>query len=179
LEQVKDFSKGLSAFTVIRKEFFMPKMIMLIGAPASGKSSWVTENSKNFMVASTDDIIEDWGKEVGMSYHEAFAHFDFGKANTKMLNTMRQGIKRGDSVIIDRTNMTIKGRAKFLKMFPNTYEKIAIVFENDYETLKARLIKREEETDKHIPNFVLSKMLNSYQRPTPEESFNKIIDIKN
>ncbi len=153
----------------------MSEVILLIGAPGSGKSTWAKNNSDNYFIASTDNIIEQWGKEVGMKYHEAFEHFDFNKANTKMNKEIKQAVKDNKSVIIDRTNMTVKGRAKFLKMFPSSYKKIAVVFENDYETLKARLIKREKETGKHVPAFVLTNMLNNYQQPTKEEGFDNLI----
>jgi predicted kinase len=80
-------------------------------------------------------------------------------------------------VVIDRTNMTAKGRKKYLDMVPKNYKKIAVVFNIPDDELQRRLKTRADETGKTIPSFVLENMLKSYQEPTLEE-FDKIIFIE-
>lgn len=55
------------------------------------------------------------------------------------------------NIIVDRMNLTIKGREYFLENVSDDYEKIGIVFSWDEETFIERNKKRSEEDDKYIP----------------------------
>lgn len=163
-------------------------LIMLIGLPGSGKSTYKTNFLKNFpdfISLSTDDMIDKWGEENGKNYSEAFKILTENKGSDvpslknfekKMFEDLKYHMEIGNSVIIDRTNMSANGRKKILVLVPSNYKKTAVVFKVKDEELARRLEKREQETGKHIPAFVLNMMKKNYQEPSSEE-FDKIAYI--
>ena len=158
------------------------RSIMLIGLPGSGKSTWIRnflskENPSNWVIASTDDILEKWGKEKGLNYNQAFQHFNFKDVTAQMNQHIQDAIKNGKNIIFDQTNMTQKSRRSKLQMLPKNYSREAVVFSIPDAELKARLNKREKEEGKKIPPHVIDSMARSYEAPTKAE-FEKITYIK-
>lgn len=49
-----------------------PKLYILVGPPAVGKSTWVQKNAPNAMVVNRDDIVDGIASHYGLSYDEAF-----------------------------------------------------------------------------------------------------------
>ena len=160
-------------------------MIMLIGPPGSGKSTYIagliavknllSNNNYQVAVISTDDIFEEMAKDTGITYSEAFGKFSYKEVEREMFNRLDRAIKENQNIIIDQTNMTVKSRARKLQKFPSNYSKEAVVFSVDRTELDRRLKQRETETGKSIPKHVVDSMLASYQEPTMDEGFNKII----
>jgi hypothetical protein len=73
--------------------------------------------------------------------------------------------------------MTLKGRNKLLRLFPDDYIKIAVVFDfSNAEKLKIQLARREKEEGKVISDSVMYKMIKSYVEPTNKE-FDQIIKL--
>lgn len=155
------------------------EVIFLIGPPGVGKSTWLDQAGLyRHVVCSTDDIFERKGAELGMGYNDAFKHFPFKDVECEFKDRIRAAVAAGESVVIDRTNMTANGRRKLLDMFPNTYHRVAYVFNfSDVEEVKRRLLKREVETGKAISLGILMQMINSYVEPTKSE-FNEINYVK-
>jgi len=171
-----------------RKLYFIemktkPVVYFLVGPPGIGKSTYVKNvllPNGDYHVASTDDILTKKGKEIGLNYNQAFDHFDF-KDFKDIEKIFRFGIMRAINerldIVIDRTNMTLKGRNKLLRLFPDDYIKIAVVFDfSNAEKLKAQLAKREKEEGKVISDSVMYKMIKSYVEPTNKE-FDQIIKL--
>jgi len=158
----------------------MPKVTLLVGVPASGKSTYVDNTiynnpDANSWVVSTDIIIQEICDIHGITYNEGFA--DLIKFAEKIFfSDIEKAIDRKIDVVIDRTNLTVKGRRKFINMFkPAGYEIEAIVFpipeQNEWER---RLTSRPGKT---IPDHVIQGMVSSYTRPTIEEGFDCVRDI--
>jgi len=170
----------------------MNLFIMLIGLPGSGKSTYIKNSisleypDKEFFIASTDNKIEEWALKNNMNYTQAWQSISESKDENlsmktfekKMFEEMKNAILENKDIIVDRTNMSSKVRKKFLELIPKSYSKIAVVFKISSEELNNRLKKREQETGKHIPDFVMSSMSKSYEEPTKEE-FDKIIFVEN
>ncbi len=165
----------------------MTKIIILCGVPCSGKSTYREKFLKNFpkfISFSTDDMIEEWASKNNTNYSEAFGFLTkktddetqptLKKFEKEMFSNFEKALSENKSIIVDRTNMNVKSRKRFLDLVPKHYSKTAIVFQVPIEELNKRLKKREEETGKHIPEYVITSMLNSYEEPTLEE-FDKII----
>ena len=74
--------------------------------------------------------------------------------------------------------MTEKSRRKFLASVPETYEKIAIVFDIPEETRHHRHELRHKEENKSVPPYIIENMKNIYQPPSEIEGFHEIIKIK-
>ncbi len=152
----------------------MNKLFVLVGIPASGKSTWVKNQvwAKNCVVVSTDEFVEDYAKECGQTYSEVFEDY-MPTAVRLMTEKVIRAREAGKDIIWDQTSCTVETRAKKIRMLPDYY-KIAVVFKiPDMEELMIRLSSRP---GKNIPWEVVSDMSNKLksQPPTEEEGFDEI-----
>lgn len=146
----------------------MRKCTMLIGLPASGKSTYA-ENSGLTSSAcwiSTDNIIQDIADDYGFTYDEIFKDA-IGLAEKVMWRSLEHAHNKGYDVVIDRTNLTRKSRARFIR-FLTGYEFEAVVFPTP-ENWEERLASR---TGKTIPQHILNTMKLEY--PTLDEGFTSV-----
>jgi predicted kinase len=146
---------------------------MLIGVPASGKSTWVRKNAgADSVIASSDDYIDAQAAAAGKTYSEVFDQHV--KAATQHVEqTVAQAVKLGSDIVWDQTNLTVKSRKTKLAAIPDNYEKIAVVFATpDSNEWRRRLASRPGKT---IPNNILLGMQSSMQLPTVDEGFDKIV----
>jgi predicted kinase len=148
---------------------------MLVGVPGSGKSTWLENNyfggiAEGYEIVSTDDIIQHISDSYGMTYDEAFP--DLIKfAEKAVWKQLEIASKFKNSVVIDRTNLTVSSRRKFLRYLEG-YEFEAIVFPTpDKQEWERRLSSRPGKT---IPKRVLESMRNNTEAPTLEEGFEVI-----
>ncbi len=157
----------------------MPKCIMLVGVPASGKSTWHRNKYGEYppVVASTDNIIQEIASSYGMTYDEGFKGL-IQFAEIIMWRQITSCLMGGRNFIIDRTNLTAKSRAKFIqKLKLHRYEIEAVVFPEvgsealPKEEWKRRLSSRPGKT---IPQEALDRMIDSYEIPLMSEGFDKI-----
>jgi predicted kinase len=126
-------------------------------------------------VISSDDHVNRFAAENGMTYSQAFKVVDLKAIERDLMETFRAALAAGRSVVIDRTNMSQKTRRRFLSLVPATHECEAVVFELDPAVLQERLDRRAAETGKAIPPFVIEQMRKSYQPPTTEEGFTRVV----
>ena len=154
----------------------MPTLYMLIGVPASGKSTWVKQHQKsNTLVASSDDYIEKQAERMGSTYSDVFDDF-IKDANAHAFNTAKKAFSDGIDLIWDQTNLTKNGRRQKLKMVPKEYDKIAVFFPTPHiDVLKKRLAGRP---GKNIPDYVMNSMIRTIETPSTDEGFNEIIVAK-
>lgn len=157
-----------------------PQIIMLVGLPGSGKSTFVSNYrlKKHGIVASTDNIIEEKAKEEGLSYNEMFKKLPFSDVEKQMKQEIIKAGKEGTNIIVDQTNMSTKSRAKKMDLVPKKFDRYAIVFWPDIKEVYKRLEKRKKETGKEIPQKVINSMLANYVPPTAGEGFKSIIFVK-
>jgi predicted kinase len=156
----------------------MAKMIILIGPPASGKSTWrekfLASTTEEWVVASTDDLVEAWAAERGMTYNEAHGKAPWGSFNTTFKYAVRNALTAEKNVLIDRTSMSPKNRKDYFKNLPEGYDVEAVVFVVPQPELERRMKARFEATGKSVPHVALLSMQKRYQAPTAEEGFTKI-----
>jgi predicted kinase len=154
-----------------------PAIYMLVGPPASGKSTWRAQHMaatpRPTIIISSDDYIDALAATLETTYAEAFKQADMKEIERVIRNQFEEAIKRGDNIIVDRTNMRVKSRRKFLSSVPKTYRKIAVVFSVSRDLLDRRLADRAAATGKNIPKDVVDGMIKSYEEPTSSE-FNRI-----
>ena len=155
----------------------MPELIMLVGLPASGKSTWRNQfDTSDYVVASTDDYIEAAAIKHGLTYDQAFANY-IDEASEHLNRQIKQAVENNQSIIWDQTNLTVRSRKQKLSRIPEHYNKIAVaVVCKSYEEYNKRLNSRPGKT---ITQTVIDSMARSFQKPTTDEGFNFVYVIEN
>lgn len=150
-----------------------PFVILLVGVPLSGKSTWIRNNHPTTRVVSRDELVmEVYGSD---DYNAAFKEVDQKEVDRALDLRFKEVNNNKENVIVDMTNMVVSRRTKTLRYFSNDYFKEVIVFPVlDTEEYDRRNKERNVNENKWIPPFVISSMLNSYQEPTLDEGFDKI-----
>ena len=150
----------------------MPKCYQLIGVPASGKSTWVSNQdwTENCVVVSTDEFVEDWARECGSTYSDVFEDY-MPTAVKLMADKVVRAREAGKDVIWDQTSTTRISRTRKFNMLPD-YEHIAVVFRTpEHKELVRRLRSRP---GKEIPEHVIASMIASWEDPSENEGFKEI-----
>ena len=155
-----------------------PYVIILIGPPLSGKTTWIRENFEPgyFELISRDQIVLDLhGKD---DYNTAFKTVDQKEVDKILVNKISTSAKEGKNAIIDMTHMTSKRRKYNLSFFGSEYYKLAVIFPvlKDEEYV-ARDKKRTEEENKSIPMHIIKNMISSYQSVKKDEGFDRVISL--
>jgi heterogeneous nuclear ribonucleoprotein U-like protein 1 len=155
----------------------LPTYIMLIGLPASGKSTWAADHmAKNpemgFQVVSTDDIIEENALLEGLTYGASHKK-NIGFAIGEMERRFQQHVNNGVNIIHDQTNLTVETRKKHLAKVKG-YVKSAVIFKLAEEKWRRQFETRKTKTGKDIPESVINNMTRAFELPTVQEGFNNV-----
>ena len=160
----------------------MTKLIVLVGPPARGKSTWrekfLASQTEEWVIASTDDLVEEWAAERGLTYDEVWGQVPWGQFNKTFKDAYQNALTVGKNVIIDRTSMSAKNRRDYFKDLPEGTEVEAVVFVVDDVELKRRMKERKEATGKSVPYAAVAAMQQRYEAPTRAEGFTKITYIR-
>lgn len=152
----------------------MPTLYVLVGVPGSGKSTWIAHQMFDWnrtVVASTDNYVEQVAKSQGKTYSEVFKSA-MPTAIKHMTKTVNDAVKNNYDIIWDQTSTSIESRVKKLRMVPDNYRKIAVVFPTpDSEEHQRRLANRP---GKVIPKSVIDQMQASMVTPTTAEGFDEV-----
>jgi len=159
------------------KQLKEPFVIILIGPPLSGKSTWIRENFPTTEVISRDEtVMEVYGSR---NYTEAFNNVDQKEVDRVLAQKFLDANASKKNVIVDMTHMASKRRKQNLNYFSNDYYKLGVIFpilsDDEYER---RNQKRIEEENKDLPMRIVKSMISSYQPITTDEGFNKVITLK-
>jgi predicted kinase len=154
----------------------MPELIMLVGLPGTGKSTWVKNQgyfeTPNWMVLSTDNFIESCIIGTNDTYSAVFPSL-IRLAEKNLTEGLDYACRARMNIVWDQTNLSASSRAKKLSRIPLCYKKTARVFPvppNHTEWLNS-----EERKGKVIPDNVIASMLAVFQHPTIYEGFDEII----
>lgn len=156
----------------------------MVGVSGSGKTTWVNSH-KEYVVCSTDSIIEQLAESMGVSYAEAFHYVQnkkkFDYITTKFFEKIRECILNEHDFVIDRTHLKRNIRISLineLKTFAiengKHLELFAVSFELPKNTIFERLKNRARKTGKFIPKEVILEQINSFDIPTTDEGFDAI-----
>ena len=149
----------------------MPNFYMLIGVPASGKSTWREQHAGDAVVISTDDIIDQTAAARNSTYNEVF------KENIKFATQLateraKEAFAAGKDVIWDQTNITKKSRKPKLAMVPEHYRKNAVFFATPLEEEWQRRLNSRQ--GKSIPAHILDGMVEMLEMPDLDEGWDAI-----
>lgn len=148
------------------------KVVLLVGLPTSGKSTYINQvkTDKDFVI-SRDSIIDSL---EGKDYNDKWKKADQGEVDKKLEEQFKIALKGGfDGVFVDMTNLTKKTRRKALNRFKNDIRKEAIVFLPTMNEIYDRNELRSKE-GKYIKSEVFDKMIVSFSLPTYGEGFDNI-----
>lgn len=153
----------------------MKKVIVLVGVPLSGKSTFIRENYPDAFIVSRDQLVMDvFGSD---DYSTAFKEVDHKEVDRQLDLRFKEASTK-DLVVIDMTNLVPKRRSSNLRYFGLDWVKEAYVFpflsDDEYSERNDRRNKLE---NKFIPMGVIKSMISSYVEPTLDEGFDKIVKL--
>lgn len=151
-----------------------PFVMLLVGPPLSGKSTWIRQNFPDTMIISRDEIVMKLA--LTRDYNKAFNEVDQKAVDNLLHSRLVEAGFNNQSVIIDMTNMTKKRRISTLSHFSNNFYKVAVIFpiltDEEYQI---RNQKRIREENKDLPLRIIKNMISSYQSISKDEGFDEII----
>ena len=161
-----------------------PFVVMPIGVPSIGKSSWMKDNLReDIEVLSRDEILIEYGKEngLGSGYSEIWYKLTDEmqkEIDERFRDRLNELQKEDKSFCIDMTLVSYKSRRKMLGKIKHNYQIYYANFIADYEDIMDRNKIRGKEAGKYIPEDVIRSFMKKYQFPLLGED-NRIIDIEN
>lgn len=150
----------------------MPTAYILVGAPGTGKSTWVQNQTwrRGCVYVSTDRFVEQHARHTKKTYSEVFENY-MPRAVNRMVAQINQARQADRDIIWDQTSTTVASRARKFRMLPG-YKMIAVVFTPPEQTeWDCRLSQRP---GKVIPLDVLEKMIQEFEMPDEQEGFDEI-----
>lgn len=153
-----------------------PQLYMLVGLPATGKSSWSASwpamMHLPFSVISSDKVVEYLAKSYNLTYNQVFNAIDYNQIENIIFALAQECIKRGDNIIWDQTNLTPRSRIGKLSLFSEVdYFKTAVIFHTPEHHDK--WLNRP---GKIIPEDVIENMKKTYLPPSLSEGFDNILE---
>lgn len=156
------------------------KMVVMIGLPGSGKSTYARENYPEYTIISSDAILERIAKDLGKTYDDVFDKH-IGMANHEFFNQLDSAIANGDDIVIDRTNLSKKSRARVLGPLVKLgkvadYHVTAVLVDPGLEVVRERLRNRK---DKKITPGVIYSMRHQFDAPDgTTELIDEVIEVE-
>lgn len=145
--------------------FDKPHAVLLVGLPGSGKSTIVESCYKRYTPVSRDACLMELSGDL--SYDAAWKAVDQAKVDKNFEKVFNDAINRKEDLIIDRTNLTYKGRKKFITRLKKAgYDVTIQVVLANVSTILARNRNR---TGKNISQDVIFRMMMSFEMPFASE----------
>lgn len=137
-------------------------VIILIGAPGSGKSTFGKKFALNndYIYLSSDEN----RARIGNGEDDQAAS---GGAFALLRLEMEQALNNNRNVVVDACFTSIKARHDYVKLAKDKGAHLkAISFELPREVILERNAKRAKSGGRNVPTFVIDRMLGNYQAPT-------------
>ena len=146
------------------------KLIIMIGIPGCGKSTYAQAMEDANTVVISSDIIrkELLGDEQDQNNNALVFSTLYAKS--------REFLKKGKDVVIDATNINTFERKRVLDNFKDlNIKRIALVIDTDIKIC----IERDSLRARHVGEDIILGYANKYEAPTKAEGFDEIVIIKN
>ena len=159
-----------------------PLCVVLIGPPASGKTTFMEKHYTDFRLISIDTYVTKYMKRRKLTYVEAFSEHIISACQL-MITDLLSSARSRENMIIDLTNITRENRDKKLHYLPSCYRKVAIHFHVSPKEQKKRIKARGpgwEIPERVLKNTSWKKIepasgLEGFTRCCLAENFEKIL----
>jgi predicted kinase len=138
----------------------LPGLIMPVGIPGSGKSTWLTKNIEpvylHIKIVSPDNIRKDMFGDITDQTHNIEVWAEAKKRTVEWLS-------QGTSVILDATNVNTTNRRNFLQGLPPC-RLIALLFKSNPDQCWKR-VKKDIDSGKNrsnVPEEVIYRMYGEF-----------------
>ncbi len=163
----------------------IPVCLIFCGAPGTGKSTaanYLLQHNERFVRISSDKIIESLAEEKNLTYNETFSLILRDKMMKDIENSMwkefDQALADKRSLIIDRTNMTVKSRSKWIeKVKDNGYRIIAVAFDS-LTPAENHAFNSSRPPGRKINEKIIDDMRSRYEDPSEtliEEGYDMVV----
>jgi predicted kinase len=152
---------------------------VMVGIPASGKSTVVEQMKKKFDNMDGVDYVlicpDDIRAEMGDEYNPEAEGKVWAIAKGRLKGAVDLGI---DHVVFDATMVKRRDRKMFFKEHltesGNDIKVVAWVVNVPYETSLIQNKKRQSEGGRFVPEDVIKRMSTDFTMPTTDEGFDKV-----
>lgn len=148
----------------------MTKLIVMVGIPGSGKSTYAKKHfGKTAQILSSDALRKELlGDETNQKQNDIVF--------TELYKRARGFLILGEDVVIDGTNINVFERKRVLNNFEDlSVEKIAIVMNTPIETC----YHQNQQRERNVEESVIDMYAKNFEMPTTSEGFDKIEIIEN
>lgn len=137
------------------------RVIIPIGVPGVGKSTYVNKHFKNFTIISSDEI----RKELYGSLKDAHKDPDNNRRAFDIFYArMDEAVRNNVDIVLDATNLTLKYRMSLYQRVKKPHVTVeAHVFVNSLSNLFERNVTRP--CDDQVPKSIVTSMYKSMQPP--------------
>ena len=138
-------------------------LIVLVGPPGSGKTTWARRNGRGAVHISQDDLIDAITPDgFGHVYRDIYREAEDAVA--------RAALQAGHTVIVDRTNRTRAHRERWLRTAREaSCAAVAVVMTTPAELCRERNAKRDG--SRRVSEERMERMLSALEPVLPGEGF--------
>jgi predicted kinase len=150
----------------------MTHFVMMVGLPASGKSTY----AKNFNLYGGDFVTISSDAIRKELFGDESVQKDNGRVFGEVFKRVKSNLLKGNNVIVDATFINRKSRKGLLEMVSKIADvsKEAIVMTTPYHVC----IARDAERNRTVGREVIKKFLMRFQIPMYSEGFDEIYIVK-
>ena len=136
-------------------------MIILVGPPASGKSTWGKKfaQENNVTYVSTDSIRSEIGAGEG---DQSVSRAAFVIARSRV----SAALGADKSAMIDATSVSRKARKDWINLGRGHG---AFIIAVTFEVPREELLRRDAQRERHVGPEVIDRFIHKYERPTEQE----------
>ena len=148
----------------------MAKLIILVGLPSSGKSTYIEKNfCEGFEILSSDKIRKELFFDEQNQANNSLVF-------SSLYRRAKEFLSCGKSVVVDATNINRFERKRVLDNFTEfDIERIAIYIDTNINECIERDLKRA----RTVGDDIIMHYANKFEPPTKDEGFDEVIVIKN
>jgi predicted kinase len=144
----------------------LPCLVVLVGPPGSGKSTWAQQYGRGAVHVSQDDLID-------AITPDGFDHCYRPVYEAAENATARSALRDGHTVIVDRTNRTSAHRRRWLEIAREVGVP-AVVVEMTTPAAVCRSRNRARRERRRLTEERMSRMLTAHEAVSPDEGFDAI-----